>query len=97
MDEAIVREAARDHAEGTVAGDLRRAGSYVAKEALSQAGEIMKRMPGDLKSSEVTNVGPSANGYSVQIRYDGSEGTLLVESGWEERDGAPRIVNLRAL
>ena len=97
MDESSVRTDAEDHAQATVAGDFRRAGSYLAKEAMGQAGEIMKQMPEGLKASEVTSVDPSANGFSVQIRYDGSEGDLLVESLWEERDGAARIVNLRAL
>lgn len=97
MDESSVRTDAEEHARATVAGDFRRAGSFLAKEAMGQAGEIMKQMPEGLNGSEVTSVDPSAAGFSVQIRYDGADGELLVESMWEERDGAARIVNLRAL
>ena len=96
MDEASVRDRARDHAEATVAGDLKRAGSTLDKAAYGAAGEVMKKMPQNLTACDIVETRPEGDGYVVAIRYDG-DGSTTVESHWADRDGDPMIVDLKVL
>lgn len=97
MDENAVKAEAQQHADATVAGDLRTAGSSLTKEAMGQAGEVMKAMPGKLTGCEITGVATEGDEMVVTIRYDGEAGQTSVESRWAERDGAPKIVALSVL
>ena len=97
MTEDQVRTAAQDHAEGTVQGDMKRAGAHVDPSAYGGAGEVMKKMPGTLTGCEVLSVDGGGDEYTVRIRYDGDGGSLSVDSTWAERDGAPKIVALAAV
>ena len=94
MDEAQVREAAETHGDATARGDLRVAGSYLTKEAIPAAQEVMKSMPEGLNRAEVTSVEGSGDSYVVMIKYGGDGGEVTIESHWAERDGAPKIVGL---
>lgn len=97
MDEQTVRRSAEAHAQATVDGDLKSAGSVLDKSAYGPAGEVMKKMPGDLSGCEITSAGEQGDGWSVTIRYTGTEGSVDVESTWAERDGEAKIVGLRVL
>ena len=97
MDENSVRQQAEIHAKATVSGDLRTAGSDLTKEAMAQAPEVMKGMPATLESCEVTSVETAGDEVVAQIRYSGGGEESIVESRWAERDGAPKIVNLKVL
>jgi hypothetical protein len=94
LDEEVVKERAQAHGEATVAGDLKRAGSDLDRSAYAAAGEVMKQMPADLSSSEVTQVRADGDEWIVGIRYEGSA-SVTVESRWAERDGRPAIVDLK--
>lgn len=91
MDDNTVRQAARDHAEGVVAGDLRRAGAYLTREAQEGAGAVMKVIPNPATEAEVTSVSPSGDEFLVTIRYAGPQGEAVVASRWIDA-GGPKIV-----
>jgi hypothetical protein len=97
MDESTVRDQAEAHAKATVAGDFRTAGSVLTKEAIAQAGDVMKAMPDPLESSEVTSVQTEGAEIVAQIRYSGGGNETVVESRWTDRDGAPKIISLKVL
>lgn len=97
MDEQSVREAAETHARATVERDYETAGSYLGKEMMARAGEVMKEMPRPLTASEVTSVSASNGGYTCRIRYSGDEGATVVDSMWEDVDGQPTIVGLEVV
>lgn len=94
MDEAAVRNRAQEHADATVAGDLKVAGSTLDKSAYGAAGEVMKQMPQNLSACEIVETRQDGDDYVVAIRYQG-DGSATVESRWAERDGAPKIVDLK--
>jgi hypothetical protein len=97
VDESTVRESAHDHADGTVAGDFRRAGGYLTKEVQASAGEVMKAMPRSLESFEITKVEGGGERYSVHIAYEGEGKRTTVESIWEPVEGEPKITGLNVL
>ncbi|MFN2388892.1 MAG: hypothetical protein ABR575_04720 [Actinomycetota bacterium] len=95
MDEAEVRQHAQSHGDAVVAGDLQSAGAVLTPEAVAQAGGVMRLLPRPATTAEVTAVEPTSEGWRATIRYAGDGGDVVVESLWEERDGAARIVDLR--
>jgi hypothetical protein len=97
MDDASVMQAAQTHAEATVSGDMKTAGSYLDKSAYSAAGEVMKAMPDPLEASEVTTVEATGDGFEVKIRYSGGDNETIVLSTWKDLDGEPRIIGLQVL
>ena len=97
MDEARLREDADAHGQATVAGDLKTAGGYLAKEAFGAAGEVMEKMPKPLEACEVGSVETEGDEALVQIRYSGGGDEVVIESRWADRDGSPKIVGLRVL
>lgn len=98
MDENDVRNEAERHANATVAGDFKTAGSSLTEAAMAQAGGVMKAMPGKLTACEVTTVDAGAEGsFAADIRYTGENGSVTVRSTWGEVDGAPKITNMEVL
>lgn len=97
MDEAIVRRHAEAHGRATVAGDLKKAGGDLDKSAYVSAGEVMKQMPADLTGSEVTEVRSEGDEWVIGIRYSGAADAATVESRWADRDGTPKIVDLKVV
>ena len=95
MDETTVREAAETHAQATVDRDFGTAGSYLSKETMASAGEVMKQMPGHLTGAEVLTAEAAEDGYSCQIRYTGEEGSTTVESRWQEVEGGAGRLSTR--
>lgn len=97
MDEQVVLEHARAHGEATVAGDLKRAGADLTPEAMAQAPGVMGAMPRSLNGSEIASVTPDGDEFVAVIRYSGDGGEATVESRWAEREGRPKIVDLKTL
>ena len=97
MDDNLVKQHAEAHAQATVAGDLQRAGGDLTPEAMAQAPAVMRSMPSPLTASEVTELHGAGDECVATIRYVGEGGEGLVESRWAERDGRPKIVNLRVV
>lgn len=97
MDEATIRQRAQDHGEATVAGDLKRAGSDLDKSAYGAAAEVMKQMPDGLSSCEVASVRQDGPDWVAAIRYSGSSDSTTIESRWADREGAPKIVDLKVV
>lgn len=94
MDETSVKTAATEHAEATVAGDFKTAGSTLTEAAMAQAPGVMKAMPGPLKGSEIRSVEQTGDEYLVAIEYQADEGSTVVHSRWAEVDGRPMITGL---
>ncbi len=97
MDEALAREHAEAHGRATVAGDMKSAGSDLAPEGMSKAGAVMTKMPKELIGSSIESVVINGDIATVRIRYLGTDEEISVESDWEERDGRPKIVDLRVV
>jgi hypothetical protein len=97
MEEETVRRHAEAHAEATVAGDLKSAGSDLTQDALPAAGAVMKQMPKSLTGSAIDSVRAEGSEYVVLIRYSGEDSDAVVESRWAELDGRPRIVDLKVV
>lgn len=97
MEEETVRQHAEAHGRATVEGDLRTAGSDLTHDALPAAGEVMKKMPKSLSGSAIDSVRAEGDEYVVLIRYSGEDSDAVVESRWAERDGRPKIVDLKVV
>ncbi len=97
MDGTLVRQRAEAHSQATVAGDLKRAGSDLDKSAYGPAGVVMKQMPQDLSGCEVSEARSEGEEWVVSIRYTGATDSATVESRWAERDGVPKIVDLKVV
>lgn len=97
MDENTVREHAQRHADATVEGDFKTAGRALTPEAAAQAQDVMKAMPSDLNACEITSIDKDGDNYVAVIAYRGPAAETKVESIWAEREGRPRIVNLKSL
>lgn len=102
MDEQAVRTEAQTHADATVAGDFKTAGSSLTPEAMAQAGDVMKAMPRNLASGEVGRIASDGEAFTVLINYsgttkEGAPASATVESRWEERDGAPKLTDMKVV
>jgi hypothetical protein len=97
VDEDTVREHAANHGKATVAGDFKTAGRDLAPEALEQAPGVMKLMPKSLGESAIASVERDGDAYVAVIEYSGGGESTKVASRWEEREGRPRIVDLKVL
>ena len=97
MDEDSVREHAASHGKATVAGDFKTAGRDLTPEAVEQAPGVMKAMPKSLSDADITSVERDGNAYVAVIEYSGGGESTKVASRWEEREGRPRIVDLKVL
>ena len=100
MDENAVRTEAQAHADATVAGDFKTAGSSLTPEAMAQAGDVMKKLPRTLSSGQVTSVEADGDAFTVSIDYagtdkEGSPASATVESRWEDRDGSPKLADMK--
>ena len=97
MDESSVREHAEAHGQALVDGDLRRAGSDLTPEMQAVAGDVMAHFPKKVATAEVVSVDASGEEAVVQARYGGEGAEVTVESRWAERDGRPKIVDMKVV
>lgn len=95
MDEGKVRAEAEAHANATVAGDLRTAGSALTKEGAANAGAVMSRLPNSLDSAEILDVSAEDDEWVARIAYRGEGREVVVASRWAEREGRPKIIELQ--
>ena len=97
MEQKDVREAAQTHGDAVVQGDLRTAGSYLAKEAMGAAQEVMGQLPQPVQHAECFEVTQEGEAFVAQIRYRGETDEKVVTSRWEDREGSPKIVDLQVV
>ena len=97
MDEAKVREHAQAHGQAMVDGDLRKAGGDLTPEVQAKAGDVMKDFPRKVETAEVVSIAGAGDDYVVQARYSGEGTEVVVESRWAERDGTPKIVEMKVV
>ena len=97
MDESAVRQHAEAHGQAMVDGDLRKAGSDLTPEVHAVAGTVMKDFPRKVESAEVVSVDGGGDEFVVQARYSGEGKEVTVESRWGERDGRPKIVDMKVV
>jgi hypothetical protein len=94
MDESAVRERADAHGQAVAAGDLNRAGGDLTKEAMAEAGSVMKALPRPVTGAEIESVESAGDGYVVLIRYSGADSDVKVRSRWVDDEGTPKIAEL---
>jgi hypothetical protein len=97
VDENTIKEHAASHGQATVAGDFKTAGRDLTPEAVEQAPGVMKAMPEDLSDSDVASVEKDGDAYVAVIVYSGGSEWIKVASRWEEREGRPKVVDLKVL
>lgn len=97
MDEESVRTHAEQHGDALVAGDLRRAGSDLTAEAQAQAPSVMSNFPKKVETAEVVSLDVSDDEATVRALYKGEGKEITVESRWGERDGRPKILDMKVV
>ena len=97
MDEAAVRQHAEDHGQAMVDGDLRRAGGDLSPEAQQQAPSVMSNFPKVVETAEVKSLDLQGDAAVVLATYRGGDKEVTVEARWEERDGRPKIVDMKVV
>jgi len=97
MDEAAVRTHAEQHGAALVAGDLRRAGGDLSPEAQAQASDVMSNFPKRVETAEVVSLDVQGEEAVVRALYKGEGREVAVESRWGERDGRPKIVDMKVV
>ena len=97
MDEQTVRTHAEQHGDALVNGDLRRAGGDLTKEAQAQAPDVMSNFPKNVESAEVVSCDVQGEEAVVRALYKGEGKEVTVESRWADRDGRPKIVDMKVV
>ena len=97
MDEAAVKTHAEEHGQAIIDGDLRRAGSDLTPEAQAQAPDVMSNFPKKVESAEVLSLDVQGEEAIVQARYAGEGKEVVVESRWGDRDGRPKILDMKVV
>jgi hypothetical protein len=97
VDVGRVRALAEAHGRAMAEGNLRRAASDLDDAARAQSAEVMRAVPRSIDIAEVTSVEASGGNVVVRTHYAGGGAEATVEARWEERDGHPRIVDLRVV
>ena len=95
MDEQAVRTQAEQHGQALVDGDLRKAGGDLTPEAQAQAPDVMSNFPKKVETAEVVSLEVSGDEATVQALYKGEGKEVTVESRWGERDGRPKILDMK--
>ncbi len=97
MDEGAVRTHAEEHGTAIVNGDLRKAGSDLTPEAQAQAPDVMANFPKRVESAEVVSLDVQGEEAVVRALYKGEGKEVTVESRWGERDGRPKILDMKVV
>lgn len=97
MDETAVRKHAEGHGQAMVDGDLRRAGGDLTAEAQAQAPDVMSSFPKKVETAEVVSVDVRGEEAVVQATYRGEGKEVTVETRWGERDGRPKILDMKVV
>ena len=97
MDEQTVRTHAEQHGQAMVDGDIKRAGSDLTPEAQAQAPDVMSNFPKKVETAEVLSLDVQGEEAVVQARYSGEGKEVTVESRWGDRDGRPKILDMKVV
>lgn len=97
VDEQTVRTHAQEHGAALVDGDLRRAGSDLTPEAQAQAPAVMSNFPKKVESAEVVSLDVQGDEAVVHALYKGEGKEVTVEARWGERDGRPKILDMKVV
>lgn len=97
MDEQAVRTHAEAHGQAMVDGDIKRAGSDLTPEAQAQAPDVMSNFPRKVETAEVVSLDVQGEEAIVQARYSGEGKEVTVESRWGDRDGRPKILDMKVV
>lgn len=97
MDEQTVRTHAEAHGQAMVDGDIKRAGSDLTPEAQAQAPDVMSNFPRKVEAAEVLSLDVQGEEAVVQARYRGEGKEVTVESRWGDRDGRPKILDMKVV
>ena len=97
MDEASVRKHAEGHGQAIVAGDLKTASQDLTEEGMKAGGSVMPQLPRPVTEAQVQTVEASGDEYVVSILYKGSDKEATVKSRWADRDGRPKIVDMKVV
>ena len=97
MEEQAVRTHAEAHGNALIEGNLRKAGGDLTPEAQAQAPEVMSNFPKKVESAEVVSLDVQGEEAVVQARYSGEGKEVTVESRWGERDGRPKILDMKVV
>jgi hypothetical protein len=97
MDESVVRQHAEAHGNALVEGDLRTAGGDLAPEAQKQAPSVMSGFPKKVDTAEVVRLDIEGDAAVTHATYRGEGREITVEARWEERDGRPKIVDMKVV
>ena len=97
MDEQAVRTHAEAHGNALIEGDLRKAGGDLTPEAQAQAPDVMSNFPRKVETAEVLSLDVQGEEAVVQARYSGEGKEVTVESRWGERDGRPKILDMKVV
>jgi len=93
MDEAKMRDHAREHAQIVVRGDLDALMKDFAEEMRPQVPQLAQGLPQPVKAAEVLGVEMGDSESVALIRYSGDSGEVTIRSRWQEIDGRPVIVH----
>lgn len=95
MDESIVKQHAEAHGQAIVDGDMNRAGSDLTKDAMAEAGPVMKALPRPVTAADVQSVTAEGDAFVATIRYRGTDDEgVVVRSRWIDEGGRPKIAGL---
>ena len=97
MDEQTIRTHAEQHGAALIDGDLRRAGSDLTAEAQAQAPDVMSNFPKKVENAEVVSLDVEGEEAVVRAKYSGEGKDVTVESRWGERDGRPKILDMKVV
>ena len=97
MDEQAVRTHAEEHGQAVKNGDLRKAGGDLTPEAQAQAPDVMSSFPKTVETADVQSLDLQGEEATVQIRYAGEGKEVTVETKWGERDGRPKILDMKVI
>jgi hypothetical protein len=92
MDEAQVREHAKEHAKSVERGDLAAVTADFIPEMHEAVPEIAKSLPQPVNQAEVLSVEDKDDHAVVRIRYTGDDSAVTIQTRWEVRNGTPLIV-----
>src|SRR5687767_13574940 len=97
MDEQSVRAHAEANGRALVDGHMRRAGGDLTPEAQAQGPEVMSKYAKKVESAEVVALDVEGEEAVVRALYKGEGKEVTVESRWGDRDGRPKILDMKVV
>jgi len=94
MDEQVMRDRAKEHADAVARGDVDAVVADFTEALQPQFPEIAKVLPQPVTAAEVLSVEVGDTESVALIRYSGDAEAVVVRSRWQEQDGRPVIVHV---